>query len=354
MSLHPGFKIPLVPPGKMLGHHKANLIIKALNALMNTRLLRGLHDKFHLSDNNSMFEIADNSISDGDVPLHPFQLYKVPSGLVPTYSGSTCYAVRSGHVELRPRWYPLSSGFRAQSAATFDHYDVVGGGLGDDIEDDTQSGLGYGGSYFVLDGISGVDDEIVTAVHYGCYYAFWLEINDNTANAYPTVSVQCRRFSVYSSSPSYPTVPFPNPVWNGGATGSGTYNTLSKEVLPIAILQLIPRETPALITGNDGIGVSAVPPNGLIAQFQTTNFVNRFDYSGSRFLGEFSNSQYRMYYPGDEVIYYGSGPSDTFSGLWVATGVGRNGGAVTAPPDNGAAVFIYKANINRPSVTNPP
>lgn len=304
---------------------------------------------------------------------HPFKLYRLdPSEVDPADAAKVCYTVRSGMVEVRDHWINNLNSAGPSNVVNNNqtyYFDPAGGEIGDDVEPTEQSiGIpGFAGDYFALDDISGVDNETPDAgVHkYGCYYAFWIEIDDSTVNTSPTVSIQCRRFG-WESGSGYTAVAFPpNQTMADVALGVPSpifvddYE-VAVEIIPIAILQLHAGNAlggDGKIRDSKGIGVidgtTGLEP--AINQILRDHVVNRFRTFDMRAVGEFNPRQYRVYYPGDYVIYGAGGDNtDPTYGMWLAFGRGQNGGAVTVPSDNSSAGFLYVGNINPPSLTNPP
>jgi hypothetical protein len=312
-------------------------------------------------------------------PGHPFMLYKVSDDqLAAPDKGKTCYAVRSGLIELRSKWTNWSSGAGITNVSNRGNvsywWDPEGGaGSPDNLTDDVETtdaalgNLGTAGHYFALEDISGIDNETPDGgVHlYGCYYAFWLEIADFTPNQPAACTVKCQRFE-WESGPAYTAVPFASAsaMWQKGVgcpapVAFDDYEA-GVEVIPLAILQLRTGNALAasgVIKGNKGIGVIGAGVDNIepvIMQIQRDHMTNRFTPAGLsfRFVGEYNPRQYRTYSYGDVVFYGAAGDNtDPTYGLWIAGGQYTNGAAETSPP---GSAFTYFSNINPPSVTNPP
>lgn len=330
-------------------------ILHAVNLLLNLEVKFELRSPGELivTDRRAALILPTQQQPESEITAHPFQVYKLEgSQLQPADKNSptkVAYTFRSGYIEVRPRWIAISGSAYTLLPGNYSFYaDEVGGGsafdrsgFGDDVEQVSPTGrLGFEGSYFTCDPTPEVDGS--SGLNWGSYYSVYIQITDSTPNAFPVIEMKSRRFS-RNPSTIFANVAFP-------------VTTADIEIIPIAIIQLSPEQAvEPIIYPNFGVGIIA-PSNvgpGYISQIQWTNLVNRFDRLGIRNQGEFDPAQHRVYYPNDLVSFTSVGPDDPNYGWWIATSFGENGPGVTTP-DTGGAGFVYYANPNPPSVTNPP
>lgn len=332
-----------------------------LNLLLNLDIKWGDRNELIVTDGRATLVLSPPST--GPAPIvnaHPFQVYPLDRGQVADADkanpiGYKFYAVRSGYVEYRPRWYNLSGSSPGVNGDYSYYPDPYGGGetwgssltFGDDVEQASPTGkLGFSGGYFAFDPAPEISG---SGLNYGCYYSIWISIQDMVPNTLPTVQMQSHRFSPHNPAGLYPGNAFPTP-------------TDDEEIFPIAIIQIVAStDTGMVIPPNFGTGL--LPPDvangittvgaGFISQILWTNIINRYDRLGLRYVGDFNVAQYRTYYSGDLVFWDAGGdPTKPDYGWWLCTVQHTNGAAVTKPADTGA--FFYFANPNPPSVTNPP
>ena len=56
-SINAGMRIQPIPPGKLMGRTKANLLISVANAFLNLRLVQGTRNLLTLSEQNATLEL---------------------------------------------------------------------------------------------------------------------------------------------------------------------------------------------------------------------------------------------------------------------------------------------------------
>jgi hypothetical protein len=353
-----GRQIPQFTGGNVLSpkqHEKMRHAVTALNNIQVKRVPNGTTN-IEYSDKNVIIQVGDNpsgvaSASVASSGAHPFKLYAVASDqILPADVGKPCYAIRHGTIEYRPRWYHGLNLAVTQQHYNWDYYqnDSPSGGdggliatppdiagLSDEVGPDIDIGLlDRNGGYFVLD----PTEDIVSGVNYGCYYSFYISIDDTTPNQLPIISLVARRFTPGNSGGTYPQAMIPA-------------STDGLEIVPLAVLQVTPGHSAFIDfpTGLGGNASSGPSLNGLIWQIQTTNLINRYDRFMMRYQGIWDTSQYRTWYYGDVVKYDANMAPGGGAGLYVATGAAYNASNPTATPANATgAPFEYIGNIIPP------
>lgn len=319
----------MTPVGKsgLMSRNKANFCLATTGAFANLQVTRGQSDDFFIHANNAVLQLKDESPANSTV-FHPFKLYA--TGETKVISGITKfgYQVRSGVVEVRPRFHLFGGGLFTGSN-TQGNYSTpfepsnADGAIGD-------ANVIVTPSTFFLD----PTPEIVGGVNYGAYYAFWVRIAPDSDNggAYDgSVTIQFHRYSINPGASAFDQYVFPGlPDING------------YENLPVAAVQ-VTTETAF------GVGFGPGTGDGSVYQFKHDHYTGRFPagqsgLNGFCWIGDWSDpavgNAHRVYYPGDMLNYNSGTPHDPFNGfyVWIAS-AGVNGSA--ASPFSGVGAWAF-------------
>jgi hypothetical protein len=311
-------------------------------ALMNTQIVRGTSDDFRITPNNMTIQIKDASASANTLGMHPFKIYA--TGEV-DINGHRGYQVRSGTVEIRPRFHQFFSTGLSGWFASFNQ-----GNYSSPFVPTNSDGAFPDQNLIVTPATFFLDPtaEIVGGVNYGSYYAFWVQITPDTDNggAYDgAVSIQYHRFTANPGASIYDAYVYPSlPA------------SVPDEILPIGVVQ-VTTETAF------GVGLGIAPgADGDVYQHKRDHYTGRFPadnnslngsefqgdwiISGSAFVGTAGvNSGNRWWYPGDWVDFFNYDTPSNFDGVFVWVGSpGQLGGTPTNPFD-GASQFIQISKL---------